>query len=969
MGETLKKHRTSISACTRTGVAVAVTAVALLATEPAAALGLGRITVQTVLGEPLRAEIEITSLSPEEAASLRPRIASPEAFRAAGVEFSQMLVGAQLTLQRRSSGQVYLLLVTTRAAQEPFVDVVLDLSWSTGRLVREYTMLVDPAPVTARAAPAPAQQPARFAPVPAATPAPAVAAAPAPRPAPVAQASPPAPRPIASAPAASAGSPAPTAAVEEVRVRRGDTLWGIAERVRHPSVSLDQMLVALYRANPEAFMGDNMNRMRAGAVLRVPGQEGVAGIDPREARQLIVAQSADFDAYRQRLAGLAPQVARAPADRQAAGRVEAAVQEGAGAGPAPVDKLTLSKGEVADSRNEAQIARSREERAATERLAELSRNIEQLRAVQSGAAGAAAAAGAAGASAPAPAPGVSLPRPPAVASASAPAAAPGSSARPATPSQAPASAAPATAASSSTSPSSAPLPAGSTASAQAPAPAAGATSPSSAGTPGAASPAPVVAAAPAPASAAASPAPAPAAAPAAPPRQAAAPTPAAQPSFLDSILENPLVLPLAGLLIALLAALGIYRVRQRSKLAAAETSFLESRLQPDSFFGASGGQRVDTRDSHASGTPSSLSYSLSQLDAIGDVDPVAEADVYLAYGRDLQAEEILKEAMRTTPERLAIRTKLLEIYAKRRDHKAFELLASQLFAATGGQGEDWARVQELGYQLDPDNAMYRPGGAPGDGAVVDHPGPGVSSPAGMSTIPDSNYSSTMSLEAVPTEASARELDLDLGALSAPEPEIRPAEITQPFVPESAPASASASLDGDGPTVTLPGAGAVRATDAEATRPFAPKPSSADQDFVPTPAIPSPRDEALDLSMELPSLDFAPDDGASTARKGAAAPVSDTKGPDTSRTPLEFDLSDLSLDLADEPARPSAEAAVSSRPIPLDIDDDPLSTKLALAEEFRQIGDTEGARELLEEVVEHSSGTMKSKAQQMLQELA
>ena len=62
-----------------------------------------------------------------------------------------------------------------------------------------------------------------------------------------------------------------------------------------------------------------------------------------------------------------------------------------------------------------------------------------------------------------------------------------------------------------------------------------------------------------------------------------------------------------------------------------------------------------------------MNYSLSQLDAIGDVDPVAEADVYMAYGRDMQAEEILKEAMRTSPERLPIRTKLLEVYAKRRD--------------------------------------------------------------------------------------------------------------------------------------------------------------------------------------------------------------------------------------------------------------------------------------------------------------
>ena len=160
----------------------------------------------------------------------------------------------------------------------------------------------------------------------------------------------------------------------------------------------------------------------------------------------------------------------------------------------------------------------------------------------------------------------------------------------------------------------------------------------------------------------------------------------------------------------LLGGFGAYRFFQRSKKDSGETSFLESRLQPDSFFGASGGQRIDTRD--AGGSSSSMTYSLSQLDAIGDVDPVAEADVYLAYGRDLQAEEILKEAMRSNPERLAIRSKLLEVYAKRRDIKGFELLATQLFALTRGEGEEWTKAQDLGSQIDPENPLYQAGGAP-----------------------------------------------------------------------------------------------------------------------------------------------------------------------------------------------------------------------------------------------------------------
>ena len=105
-------------------------------------------------------------------------------------------------------------------------------------------------------------------------------------------------------------------------------------------------------------------------------------------------------------------------------------------------------------------------------------------------------------------------------------------------------------------------------------------------------------------------------------------------------------------------------------------------------------------------------YSPSQLDAVDDVDPVAEADVYLAYGRDLQAEEILKDALRTNPERIAIHQKLLEILAKRRDTKGFEDIATLAFKVTNGDGSDWERICELGLSIDPSNALYQPGGQP-----------------------------------------------------------------------------------------------------------------------------------------------------------------------------------------------------------------------------------------------------------------
>ncbi len=174
------------------------------------------------------------------------------------------------------------------------------------------------------------------------------------------------------------------------------------------------------------------------------------------------------------------------------------------------------------------------------------------------------------------------------------------------------------------------------------------------------------------------------------------------------------MLPLAGGgLLALLLGYGVYRtVQNRRNRNAVDSSFLESKLQPDSFFGASGGQRVDTASSQLTTGASSMAYSPSQLDAGGDVDPVAEADVYLAYGRDLQAEEILKEALRHSPDRTAVHVKLAEIYAKRQDRKALDAVAQDVFRLTDGHGMDWNRVADLGRSIDPENPLYQPGGRP-----------------------------------------------------------------------------------------------------------------------------------------------------------------------------------------------------------------------------------------------------------------
>jgi pilus assembly protein FimV len=835
--------------------AVAAAALALASTG-AAALGLGRMAVQSSLGETLRAEIDLTSMSAEEASSLRVRVAPPEAYRAAGIDYNAALPGTQVTVARRADGRPYLRIVSDRVVQEPFVDVILELTWSSGRLVREYTLLLDPPSSTRLAGGAPA--PAPIAPSLSAAPTPPAAAPRAAAPAPAAVAAAPSPaspssRP-AAAPRAAAGAATPRVAgagnVDEYKVRQGDTLYRVAQKTQREGVSLDQMLVALFRANPEAFVAENMNRLKAGSDLSVPSADTAKETSAADAKQVIQAQSADFNAYRERLAAGVPEIRAAQPSRQAAGRVQAQVDDKKAAAPTP-DRLTLSQGALKGG-TEAKVSTDTEKKAQEQRVAELSRNVQDLKALQQNTAPAAAPSAPAAAPTPAPAPAVvaAAPTPPAPAPA----------------------------------PVAAPAPAPATPPAEPPAAVASA--------PAVVPPAPAVAEAPTPAPAPTTPAVTkPAAVPAAP--EAGNP--------LSALLDSPFLPWGAGAAVALLAGLGIYRWRSRARNESGETSFLESRLQPDSFFGASGGQRIDTRD--ASGASSSMSYSLSQLDAIGDVDPVAEADVYLAYGRDLQAEEILKEAMRSNPDRLAIRTKLLEVYGKRRDTKGFEQLATQLYSLTNGDGEDWLKAQELGQQIDPENPLYQPGGRPA-AAIGVAAGAAVVEPLGASTLP---------LSVTPTEP----------------PSLSPEEIQR--------------LD-NGNNVDLD----LNLAYEDALSP------------APTARAASNGAAKLDLP-EIPSLPTSAAQAASRA------------GPDSKAMP--FDLSGISLDLGaprsskgSEPALDYGSLGPDSVQSTVSDSGDPLTRKLELAEEFRQIGDKDGARDLLEEVVAKASGPLKARAQSLLDSL-
>jgi pilus assembly protein FimV len=155
------------------GIRIALTAF-LCAPLLAQAAGLGRLQVNSALGQPLRAEIEIVSLQSGEEDSLQARLATREAFQQAGIEMSSALVGLQFAIDKRG-GRPVIRLSTSQAVNEPFLDVLIELSWATGRLVREYTFLLDPAEYkgpSQDSAPAPAARPALSAPAAPAAPAP-----------------------------------------------------------------------------------------------------------------------------------------------------------------------------------------------------------------------------------------------------------------------------------------------------------------------------------------------------------------------------------------------------------------------------------------------------------------------------------------------------------------------------------------------------------------------------------------------------------------------------------------------------------------------------------------------------------------------------------------------------------------------------------------------------------------------------
>ena len=226
------------------------------------ALGLGDVHLNSPLNAPLDAEIELVNATPEDLATLDAKLASKDTFARYGLDWPPFMASITVTRDRSANGSQVLRVKSTDTVTEPFLTLLIEASWARGRLVREYTVLLDPPVFAPNGAPAPAPVQA-----------PAVANG-----ATSGQISRPAPE---AAPAAA--PPMPAGGGDSYQVQRGDSLSAIARRLSASTgAHTAQLMVSIYRGNSPAFEGD-MNRLRAGSVLRIPSSEEIAAVSPAEA--------------------------------------------------------------------------------------------------------------------------------------------------------------------------------------------------------------------------------------------------------------------------------------------------------------------------------------------------------------------------------------------------------------------------------------------------------------------------------------------------------------------------------------------------------------------------------------------------------------------------------------------------------------------------------------------------------------
>lgn len=879
------------------------------------ATGLGGIKVSSSLGQPLKAEIELVSVDKADSASISAKLASPDAFKSAGVDYPYSLPKLKFEIINRDSGKPSIKLTSAQPVNDPFVILLVEVSWSSGKLLREYTFLLDPvdfraqepqqasmktiAPVvSAQVVPTPPVDSVAIAPAPVvAEPAapvevqaeavmPALADATAPANADQ-QAQPESAVAVETVPAQTVAteevapienSPADALAKEEaipvvepeikpVTTVRGDSLSKIALKNKPADVSLERMLVALYRINTDAFVSKNMNRLKTGKIIRLPDADQLDAIQQAEAVKEVRAQVADWNAYRQQLAAAKTEAGAESNKQVSSGKVNAAVAESADSKEPAKEVLKLSKGEApgdnaigsgkgttqeaSNAKEEELVAKNKALQEAQDRTALLEKNVSDLQRLAELKKQAEAAATASVASAPV------------------------------------------------------------------------------------AASAPVVVA-----------------------PKVDVPAPVAEE---HSLLDDPIILAAGAAGVLLLGGLGFMLVR-RNKQPGGKDKAEKADESGSGDIGALTGRIAapvvpspDTGDF----TQTAVSDSAVQVSA-DEVDPIGEADLFLTFGRDVQAEEVLTEALKSNPNNIAIRLKLLSIYVTRKDTNSF-FTHAKIIKESGDEAA-WKQAAAMGLALEPSNPLY--GGdvaatAPATEAVAETAQPSVDFDLGFgSSTPVEaapEYLGTVVLEKPSNESTAilsaselraaQETPMDFD-LTATQPGIAttPAEPSNP-----APNLDDVVFD---VTSTHPG---IPAQSATASEPETTAASIDDLifDVTTSPASPSvaeksvpPADEgALAFTLDFPT-DFKP-----------AATVKEPP-------PVDMGLGEISLNLDNLTPAASAPAVTENR----DEHWQEVATKLDLAKAYQEMGDAAGAKEILDEVVRDGDAEQRATAEAMLQQL-
>jgi pilus assembly protein FimV len=998
----------------------------LLAPVTFLALGLGSIEVSTTLNQPLQANIKLVGTSPGEVQGMSVRLASPQLFQQVGIPRPDYLDKLQFKVVSGSGGEPYIQVTTRGAVKQPFLDFLLEVNWPGGRLLREYTVLLNPpnymqgkpeaSVITPVAAPAPLVKRAR-------------ATEPA-RPAARQQA-----KSAAAAPLQKSG-----AAVSSYRVKKGDTLFKIASRMRpNASTSINQMMIALVKANPDAFIHRNINGLKQGYVLRMPPAGALPGISQSRAAAEVRKQNGLWREYAARMAGStvaqsqlkngekssstsATATAKPSSSAASGSRLKIMGTEASASGDSKGSSQVAMAGDNAASKLQHQLSLAEEATASNQqKISDLESRLTALQGIvdkqqklidlknqQLANLQRKLAANATAVTPSTVQPAASSTR----ASAAQTAPAKTTAMAPATTVEQSAAAVPA--------------------------------APSTMAAPAQAKPepAPVEQQTPKPA--------------AAPKPVVSAPKPAPQPSLISDLLGNPSMLMGAGGVGLLLLALLWLVVRRSSKPRDAvketqpeeqvadenapffdagdaaeeepETSILDEVEQPaqaeeDGFDETTvEAGEDDESDSNAAKAEASA----KAAEAADDV--LAEADVYIAYGLFPQAEDVLQKALTEDSSRNDYRAKLLECHFGAKNVSEFESGAKELYGALAHPEVDplWIRVATLGKELVPDNPLFTgtdTGGLTSADVMAPEPESDEldlgDSEFDLGDLSDVDAESDFDLGEAEGEESESDEVLDLGELDLGEDEFADVEAQSSEEDESVDLG---DLDlGEDEAVDLDASADEGEAAEDAPAPLALgeelEDVSAEESGTPTELSPElPGEQKPSVEDQLDELDFDLDDLDITS--DAPAEESASSSDDTG---LDLDISDLpdigsgdgqdegddfeSLDLDTgafdlEAETSGLEDATASGETDLDTDQglslddlpepeagldaeiasaeadtmggmigDEVATKLDLARAYIDMGDTEGAQSALEEVMTEGSDEQKKQAEELLKQLS